>query len=228
MAASSPISRARLNRRSLPHFSSESLFDRLARVVCEAECLPRKELFEAWEVARRVRRHLRGGRVVDLAAGHGLLAYALLLLDDTSPGAVCADPKKPASAALLAEAIEARWPRLAGRVEYRAAPLEAVDVAADDLVVSAHACGALTDRILDRAISARARVAVLPCCHHLGVGERARDPLEGWLDSELALDVARAHRLQAAGYHVRALTIPAEVTPKNRLLVGEPASRAAR
>ncbi len=25
---------------------------RIARAVCEAECLPRKELFEAWEVAR--------------------------------------------------------------------------------------------------------------------------------------------------------------------------------
>ena len=27
--------------------------------------------------------------------------------------------------------------------------------------------GALTDRVLERAIAVRARVAVLPCCHHL-------------------------------------------------------------
>ena len=39
-----------------------SLFDRLGRAVCEAGCLPRKELYEAWEVARRVRRWCRGGR----------------------------------------------------------------------------------------------------------------------------------------------------------------------
>jgi hypothetical protein len=51
------------------------LFDRVARVVCEADCLPRKELFESWEVARRTRRRFRGGRVVDLAAGHGLVGH---------------------------------------------------------------------------------------------------------------------------------------------------------
>ena len=64
-------SRSRLTRRDLPRFTGETLFDRVARVVCEAECLPRKELYEAWEVARRVRRRMRGGRVVDLACGHG-------------------------------------------------------------------------------------------------------------------------------------------------------------
>jgi hypothetical protein len=36
--------------------------------------VPRKELFETWEIARRARRRFRGGRVVDMAAGHGLLA----------------------------------------------------------------------------------------------------------------------------------------------------------
>jgi len=30
-----------------------------------------------------------------------------------------------------------------------------------------HACGGLTDQILDRAIDVGARVAVLPCCHDL-------------------------------------------------------------
>jgi len=34
--------------------------------------------------------------------------------------------------------------------------------------------------------------------------------------------VMRAVRLEQRGYHVRTQTIPAEITPKNRLLVGEP------
>ena len=58
-------SRSKLTRRDLPRFSEGSLFHRIARRVCEAECLPRKELFEAWEVARRVRRLMRGGRIVE-------------------------------------------------------------------------------------------------------------------------------------------------------------------
>jgi len=91
-------------------------------------------------------------------------------------------------------------------------------------VVSAHACGALTDRVLEKAVAARARVAVLPCCHFIGDREHTRDPLEAWVESELALDVRRALRLEAAGYRVRALAIPSEITPKNRLLVGEPLS----
>ena len=88
-------SRNRLNERLLHQFPSETLFDRIARTVCRAGCLPRKELYEAWEVARRVRRRFRGGRVVDLACGHGLLAYILRLLDDSSSVALAVDRRIP-------------------------------------------------------------------------------------------------------------------------------------
>jgi len=77
-------SKGRLTDRDLARFPGTSLFDRLARAVCHAGCLPRKELYEAWETARRVRRVFRGGRIVDLAAGHGLLAHVLLILDNSS------------------------------------------------------------------------------------------------------------------------------------------------
>ena len=85
-----PSSRTKLTRRDTPRFDGPTLFHKLGRVICEAECLPRRELFEAWEVARRTRRRFRGGRVVDLACGHGLVAWVMLLLDDTSKGAVAA------------------------------------------------------------------------------------------------------------------------------------------
>ena len=70
----------------------------MARAVCEAGCLPRKELFESWEVARRVRRRIRGRRVVELAAGHALVSHLLLLLDDTSVSALAVDAKPVPSA----------------------------------------------------------------------------------------------------------------------------------
>ena len=41
---------------------------------------------------------MRGGRVVDLAGGHGLLAQTMLLLDDSSPSALVVDPAIPPSA----------------------------------------------------------------------------------------------------------------------------------
>lgn len=186
--------------------------------MCEAECLPRKELYESWEFARRVRRRLRGGHVIDLAAGHGLVSLILLLLDDRSPSAMAVDIRIPESAARLRAAFEAAWPRLTGRIEYVEHSLTDVPVSHSDIVVSAHACGSLTDSVLDRAIVARASVAVLPCCQ----AEAKCDTggLLGWVDSALAIDVTRAHRLSAAGYHVITQTIPETITPKNRLLIG--------
>jgi hypothetical protein len=216
----SPSSRGRLTRRDLDRFPSGSLFDRLARTVCEAGCLPRKELYEAWEVARRVRRLLRGGRVLDLGGGHGLLAQVMLLLDDTSPNAVVVDKTLPASSAKLHDAIVATWPRLDGRVQFVAADTDHVDIVHTDMVVSSHACGALTDLVLTRAAAARARVAVLPCCHNLDSVEAGH--LSGWVDGALATDVMRALRLEQQGYRIWTQTIPEGITPKNRLLIGAP------
>jgi len=87
----SPASRNRLTDYDLDRFPGATLLDHVARAACHAACLPRKELYEAWETARRVRRLLRGGRIVDLAAGHCLLAHLMLILDDTSPQAVAVD-----------------------------------------------------------------------------------------------------------------------------------------
>lgn len=215
-----PGTRARLTLRDREHYPGETLFDRLARAVCEAECLPRKELYEAWEVARRVRRTMRGGRVVDLCAGHGLLAQVMLILDDTSPSAIAVDPKTPPSAAKLARALETTWPRLTGRVSRIETSIDDVALAQGDLLVSVHACGALTDRVLERAVAARCRVAVLPCCHDVARSDTGG--LTGWLEGPLAVDVRRAERLRAAGFAVRTQEVPAEITPQNRLLIGEP------
>lgn len=206
--------------RDLDRFPSETLFDRLARAVCHAGCLPRKELYEAWEVGRRVRRRLRGGRVVDFGGGHGLLAQVLLLLDDSSPSAIVVDKALPLSSAALHDALLRAWPRLAGRVAFVALPMDHVPVETDDVVVSSHACGLLTDRVLDLATAARARVAVLPCCHDLANGTTG--DVAGWLDTALAIDVMRARRLAESGYRIWTQTIPAAITPKNRLLMGAP------
>jgi hypothetical protein len=214
-------SRGRLTDRDLGRFPGDTLFDRLARAVCHAGCLPRKELYEAWEVARRTRRLFRGGRVVDLAAGHGLLVHAMLLLDNSSPAAIAVDRRPPASSAKLRDALIEAWPRLAERVTFVASGLDGLDLLATDVVVSSHACGALTDVILERAAFARARVAVLPCCHHLASGDAKK--LAGWMDGALAMDVARAHRLEQQGYRIWTQTIAEGITPKARLLLGAPA-----
>ena len=219
--AFSHSSRARLTDRDVDRFAGDTLFHRLARAVCHAGCLPRKELYEAWEMARRVRRLFRGGRIVDLGAGHGLLAHLMLLLDDSSSTALVVDKVIPASSAKLHEVLVDAWPRLAGRISFIVSELEDLEIFRSDVVVSSHACGAFTDRILDRAVASRARVAVLPCCHDLATCDAGA--LSGWVDGPVAIDVVRAIRLEQHGYRVWTQTIPPEITPKNRLLIGAPA-----
>jgi hypothetical protein len=216
-----PSARGRLTDYDLARFPGDTLFERLGRAVCQAGCLPRKELYEAWEVARRVRRLFRGGRVIDLGAGHGLLAQIMLILDDSSPEALIVDKRLPASARKVHQALLQAWPRLSGRVSFVASELGEIMILPTDVVVSSHACGALTDRVLDRAAEARARVAVLPCCHDLATCQAGA--LAGWVESPVAIDILRAVRLERQGYRIWTQTIPATITPQNRLLLGAPA-----
>ena len=61
--------------------AAPSLFGDFAQAVCEASCIPRKELFEAWAMACHVQHHFpTATRFADLASGHGLLGWALLVL----------------------------------------------------------------------------------------------------------------------------------------------------
>jgi hypothetical protein len=145
----------------------------------------------------------------------------MLLLDDSSPVAIAVDRVWPPSSATLHAAVVEAWPRLARRVEFVTAPVEAFEFREEDVVVSSHACGGLSDTILDRASAARARLAVLPCCHDLSSPDARA--LAGWMEGSLAIDVARAHRLVSRGYQVWTQTIAPGITPKARLLLAEAA-----
>jgi hypothetical protein len=222
-----PGHKNRLTDVDLPRFAGEGLFDRLARAVCHAGVLPRKELYESWEMARRVHRHLRRRRrrrVIDLACGHGLLGAMLVILDGGAgglEGGQGIDPRPPASSTSLLAALRTDFARVA-RFDVVTGGIADAVIGADDIVVSCHACGALTDDVIAVAVAARAFVAVLPCCHVLPHRSEKPNPLAGWLDGSLAIDVDRAHRLAAAGYGVHTSSIDPAITPKNRLLIAWP------
>jgi hypothetical protein len=144
----------------------------------------------------------------------------MLILDDSSPSAVVVDTSEPPSAASLHAVLLDGWPRLGDRVVRESHDLEQTILSRDDVVVASHACGRLTDVVIDLAASARARVAVLPCCHDLEACDDGG--VAGWVAADLAIDVARAIRLRDRGYRVWTQTIPADITPKNRLLLAAP------
>src|SRR5262245_16554058 len=148
----------------------------------------------------------------------------MLILDDTSPCALAVDAVVPPSAATLHRALVDRWPRLAVRLAFVTSPVDGVEILPGDIVVSVHACGRLTDLVLQRAATARARVAVLPCCHDVDACDAGA--LSGWMDDALAIDAVRARRLASQGYQIWTQRIPDDITPKNRLLIGAPAGVA--
>ena len=131
--------KSRLTEKQIAVFPGNTLFDKIARAVCRAGTLPGKELFEAWEVARRVRRKYRGGRVVDLACGHGLLAHIMLLLDYSSSEALAVDLDFTENTSRLSQIIIDRWPRLNNRIYYINSRVENMDLTPDDIAVSVHA-----------------------------------------------------------------------------------------
>ena len=124
----------------------------------------------------------------------------------------------PKNHALVHDAVIAAFPNLADRVSFQRASLEDVALGVGDVIVSAHACGALSDAVLSRAAAAGARVAVLPCCHLT----RRRPDLVDRADPAARIDEERAMWLVERGYDVIVDTIPANVSAKNRLLLARP------
>ena len=184
-------SRSRLSPTDARRFPGDDTFAAVARAVCFADVLPRKELFETWEAAlviteafgERLRGVSDGGeesedaRVADLAGGHGFLALALLVLNPALRSAVVVDRRKPESHERLVSSLAKAFPklRLHARVRFvEASVAEAETQNATRVVFAAvHACGDLSDAVLALAVAARAPVALVPCCHR-GLGSARR------------------------------------------------------
>lgn len=216
-----PGSRSRLMPSDAARFAGDDDFHLVARAVCEAHVLPRKELFETWEAALVITRahahRLRGhrARVMDLAGGHGLLALAILVLNPECPSALVVDKRKPDSHERLCDVFVRQWPRLRGRVRFVEASVEHATPSPDTLLVSVHACGALTDLVLALAVDGRAPVAVVPCCHRglarpreFAARLRDADDRGPAYEAPFALDVARFAALRREGFDVDAAILP--------------------
>ena len=247
------------------------LFDEFATVVCNAGVVARKEVFETWASALYIHYSFlstddandndssNGGRIirriVDVAAGHGLLAWALLLLSDDEernnntkkknqqeqhPLTVfCLDVQMPPSAELIHEAMIQQWPHLYDRFDYVEARLEQLVPHQSCLLASVHACGILSDMLISTAAEHQIPIALVPCCHSRKrklleesaspFAKREYDEILNAKESlpNLAdlLDNARMTALENAGCDVKELFIPDLFTGKNRLILGNPTTR---
>jgi hypothetical protein len=216
--------------------SSLSLFDELAIVACETGVVPRKELLETFCAATFIHAkfpHVR--RIADLAAGHGLLSWFLLALDP-SRTAICVDKRIPASAEKISLAMLKRFPQLESQWTYIQADLSVVEAHSSTLLTSVHACGPLTDFLIDIAIPVGAPLAVVPCCHTVSAQKGYQPHVLSGMDVDaVAALVAQKHptttigdivdeirycTLEKAGYQMEEAMLPEVFTKRNRLLLG--------
>ena len=227
-----PVVASRLRATDVRHFAGDSTFHQVARAVCTADAaIARKELPECWAMAERIHDEFWRSasepprRVVDVAAGHGLLGYFLLALCCQArtplPVVYAVDERMPASAGKLRDAFGAAFPRLRAQHRYIVGDARDVEATSDTLVAGLHACGGLSDIVIDVALEGSSALALVPCCHSTKISHDAAAAGKVGLDE--AIDAARARRLAAAGWAVERGTLCSrDITPKNGLILGRP------
>jgi hypothetical protein len=215
--------RARLGDRGLVHFPGDGIPDRLARELCLRRALPAKELFESFEFFERVRRRVRRPQVADLCCGHGLTGMLFAVFEPRVERVTLVDRRRPKSHAVVLDAVCAVAPWAAEKIRYLEIPLSRAKerLTSGCAVVAVHACGVRTDRCIDLALGLGGPIAVMPCCY-AQTANAAPPGIRRGLGAELATDVHRTYRLDAAGYEVDWTAVPRAITQKNRVLVGRP------
>ncbi len=220
--------RLRVQPKHAWHFPGEDLAAQFGRALCAESATSIKEILEAFEFFQVVRKHVARAQMLDVCSGHGLVGALFALFERKVDSVTCMDPERPESAERILAALDRVGPWARPKLRYVASPLRkggglpaGVNVADGSAVVAVHACGALTDRAIDLAVGLGGPVALLPCCRRHR-GYPAPEVLKRELGGDLAIDVHRTYRLHDAGYQVRWKSIPAAITPMNRILLGGP------
>jgi hypothetical protein len=182
-----------------------------------------KEVFESFEFFTRVRKRVRAPVVADLCCGHGLTGILFAVFEPKVEKVILLDMVRPPCHDKIMAAVTDVAPWTAAKVEFREQRVKAIigKLPVGSGVLGVHACGVRTDRCIDAALAAAGPVAVLPCCY-AQTANSSPVALRGALGKELATDVHRTYRLEAAGYDVSWSEIPEVITPMNRIIVGRP------
>jgi hypothetical protein len=212
-------SHGRIDQRTTAFFPHDNLVRQVIATLATDGLLPLKEVCESFEFFERVRSCVRAPAIADLAAGHGLTGLLFAVFERDVQRVQLVDTHPSPSHQRVLDALgrvapwvpsKVRW--VTGRIEDAASHLEP-----GTSIVAVHACGTRTDRCLDVALEVGGSVAVMPCCYQQAADGPAC--LGVALGNELATDIHRTYRLEAAGYRVRWSRIPEVITPMNRILM---------
>lgn len=203
------------------HFGSDKLQDKFLRAIAAARLLPIKEVLESFEFFARIRKSTRAKTVADLCCGHGLLGILFAMFEREVQQVILIDQNEPESRQKLLAVAETVAPWVADKIDNRAEKISVEDpwIEPGMAIVSAHACGVLSDLCIDVAIKSGGPIAILPCCYPRSACE-APLSMQTQFGLETAFDIDRTYRLETAGYRIRWGSIPVEITPMNRIIYG--------
>ena len=202
------------------HFNSDSLQDALMQAIADQRVLSIKEVIETFEFFARVRKTIKAECVADLCCGHGLLGLLFAVFERKVNRVILLDKFEPENRAKLIAAASAVAPWIVDKVESQQTKIETAEALLPQgcSIISAHACGVLSDRCIDIAIAKESQLAILPCCYPKSACD-APLAIRTAFGLEAAYDIDRTYRLESAGYLVRWMEIPEVITPMNRILV---------
>ena len=214
-------SRGRIDERTVALFPRANMTRRVLAALAKEGLVPLKEVCESFEFFERVRASVRAPVIADLAAGHGLTGLLFALFERDVECVVLVDTHPPASHQRILEALCQVGPWIRQKVRWVAGAIDEAPQYLDPgtSIVAIHACGLRTDACLDVALSGGGNIAVMPCCYAKTGGD-APQGLREALGVDLATDIQRTYRLEAAGYRVRWTNIPEVITPMHRVLIG--------
>jgi hypothetical protein len=210
------------------HFHSDTLQDKFLRAMAKDNTLPIKEILESFEYFSRIRKQLKNDCVLDLCSGHGLLGILFAMFERRVKKVVLVDVKVPPSYQKLFNCAVSVAPWIRDKIETFTEKIhrQASWAQSGCSVVSAHACGVLTDTCIDVAIACGGPLAVLPCCYPRKAC-RAPLALQQSFGLQEAFDIDRTYRLENADFRVRWSSIPAHITPMNRIMIATPKNSQA-
>ncbi|MFT4543051.1 MAG: hypothetical protein ACI841_002999 [Planctomycetota bacterium] len=218
-------SRMRVGRASLALFTGDNLFEKIIREIGAERIISLKEVCEAFEFFALTRKYLRAPVIADLCSGHGLVGILFAAAERKTTRVLLCDRRRPKNFDLMWNAARRAAPWIEDKVEYLVGDLAKTrdQLPQNCSIAAVHACGKLSDTSLEIASSVRGAAAVMPCCrdHTHNPGPLA---VAQKLGGDLAYDIDRTYRMEAAGYQVRWRDIPEEITPMNRVLIATPRS----
>lgn len=203
-------------------FKGNSLQSKILKVLADAQLLPIKEVLECFEYFAQIRKHVRSRVMCDLCCGHGLLGVIFAVFEKDVEKVYLVDKVEPPSRQKLLSEIITVAPWIEQKIINVSEEISSNSQWLEEgmSIVSAHACGSLTDLCIDVAFKVKGNIAILPCCYPKKKCP-APQAIQDDLGFETAFDIDRTYRLKNADYHIRWQSIPAEISPMNRVIVGK-------